>query len=242
MIDLASVLAAFLVLSYGINAVPLNDQENDLNFEAKLVDFEGLTASDVVQNQFMVVLKECSPSALRSHYDGFVSELSVTDQDFTIVRKYQIKQDFCGYLFHHAASSDSVQTQDGDNAGSFAASRRSQFLHPSLQSILANPLVEYIVPNHRVKVSAVQPSAPYNLARISSRDIPKKSDYYYDDAAGFGVDAYILDSGILASHVEFEGRARVSAEFLQNEEDFTTLFERTGDDLPQTDENGHGKF
>lgn len=61
-----------------------------------------------------------------------------------------------------------------------------------------------------------QNRAPWGLRAISHRNPaepytefppPKNSKYYYDDNAGAGTFAYILDSGIRTTHEEFEGRA-----------------------------------
>lgn len=47
-----------------------------------------------------------------------------------------------------------------------------------------------------------QVDAPWGLTRISNREWKKDSgyDYDYDDSAGAGTCAYIVDTGILASH------------------------------------------
>ncbi|KAH0595092.1 hypothetical protein MHUMG1_07392 [Metarhizium humberi] len=64
-----------------------------------------------------------------------------------------------------------------------------------------------------------QTSAPWGLRAISHRSPgdfyeefppPESSKYYYDDKAGAGTFAYILDSGIRTTHEEFEGRAKAA--------------------------------
>lgn len=51
-----------------------------------------------------------------------------------------------------------------------------------------------------------QPNAPWHLDRIDQRQLPLNNTYNYpDDAAGVRV--YVLDSGVRATHTEFEGRA-----------------------------------
>lgn len=47
---------------------------------------------------------------------------------------------------------------------------------------------------------------PHGLATISHRN-PGSTSYIYDDSAGEGTYAYVVDSGINTGHVEFEGRA-----------------------------------
>jgi subtilisin family serine protease len=75
-----------------------------------------------------------------------------------------------------------------------------------------------------VQLFATQEGAPWGLARLSNTE-PGSTTYTYDDAAGEGVCAYILDSGIQIDHPEYEGRATFVATFVNGIE---------------TDDNGHG--
>ncbi|KAK5992574.1 Alkaline protease 1 [Cladobotryum mycophilum] len=52
-------------------------------------------------------------------------------------------------------------------------------------------------------------NATWGLTAVSHRS-PGASDYVYDTNAGQGTFAYIVDTGILATHKEFEGRASVA--------------------------------
>jgi len=71
----------------------------------------------------------------------------------------------------------------------------------------------------------VQPDAVWGLNRISERDILLEGDYKYDDE-GSGVQAFIVDTGILTTHNEFGGRAIFGANYVN--------------DGRNTDCNGHG--
>ena len=53
-----------------------------------------------------------------------------------------------------------------------------------------------------------QSNAPWGLGSISHRK-PNSTDYIYDPSAGEGTTAYVIDTGIRASHVEFEGRGHL---------------------------------
>uniref|UniRef100_UPI00387FB270 Proteinase K n=2 Tax=Parengyodontium album TaxID=37998 RepID=UPI00387FB270 len=72
----------------------------------------------------------------------------------------------------------------------------------------AHPDVEYIEQDAVVTINAAQTNAPWGLARISSTS-PGTSTYYYDESAGQGSCVYVIDTGIEASHPEFEGRAQM---------------------------------
>ncbi|KAL7794470.1 subtilisin-like protein [Trichoderma ceciliae] len=69
-----------------------------------------------------------------------------------------------------------------------------------------------------------QHNAPWGLATLSSKR-RNTATYYYDKSAGNGTFAYVVDSGINAKHVEFEGRA-------------SNGYNAINDDF--TDINGHG--
>ncbi|GAA1255597.1 Ig-like domain-containing protein [Arthrobacter pascens] len=56
-----------------------------------------------------------------------------------------------------------------------------------------------------VKAAETQQAAPWGLDRIDQRALPL-SGSYTSAAAGAGVNAYVVDSGVLAAHTEFAGR------------------------------------
>jgi hypothetical protein len=88
--------------------------------------------------------------------------------------------------------------------------------------------------HHRKSVSSssaftsneVQENVAWNLHRIATRNDPSSKSAYSYTNDGTGVDVYVLDTGIRADHVEFEGRAV----FLHN----------AVPDGINTDCNGHG--
>lgn len=62
--------------------------------------------------------------------------------------------------------------------------------------------------SEEIQPQAVQPSVPsWGLDRIDQRNNPFLDSTYHFDRTGQGVDAYIVDTGILYSHTEFGGRA-----------------------------------
>jgi subtilisin family serine protease len=94
----------------------------------------------------------------------------------------------------------------------------------NLDELRRDPRVAYIEADQKVRLSATQNNAPWNLDRIDQRNRPLNASYTYS-ANGSGVNVYVVDSGIRTSHTEFGGRARVA-------------FDATGGN--GQDCNGHG--
>ena len=76
-----------------------------------------------------------------------------------------------------------------------------------LVAVRADPDVDYVAVDQVVYPDADQAPAPWGLDRVDQRTLPLNSLYRHH-ANGAGVDAYIVDSGIRATHREFDGRVR----------------------------------
>lgn len=74
--------------------------------------------------------------------------------------------------------------------------------------------VNYVEADTIVKTTALlsQANVPAGLGRISHA-ATRSTDYVFDSTAGAGIVAYVVDTGILLSHQEFEGRAIWGANF-----------------------------
>jgi subtilisin family serine protease len=80
--------------------------------------------------------------------------------------------------------------------------------------MLVNDDVAFIEQDQIVTTYATQSGAPWGLNRISSRTRPGPNAVYtYPDSAGRGIDAYVIDTGILTTHPNFRGRATFGADF-----------------------------
>ena len=83
-----------------------------------------------------------------------------------------------------------------------------------------------VEPDAAVKVSGTEQPAPLGLDRADQRALPLSGSYSWT-GAGAGVTAYVVDTGILASHTDFGGRVAAG---------WTAVTDGNG----TTDCNGHG--
>ena len=84
-------------------------------------------------------------------------------------------------------------------------------------------LVEQDAP---ISIESTQLNAQWNLDRVDQRNLPWDTMYGYTET-GSGVHAYIIDTGIWPTHVEFGGRANAA-------------YDNVGDGRNGIDCNGHG--
>jgi subtilisin family serine protease len=93
-----------------------------------------------------------------------------------------------------------------------------------VEALRNDPSVEYIEQNQVVKADVTQRNVTWGIDRIDQAALPLSTTYFYGVPA-FGINAYIIDTGIQASHPEFGGRAA----------NVFDAFGGNGDDC-----NGHG--
>ena len=96
----------------------------------------------------------------------------------------------------------------------------------AVAELTANTSVESIELDSVVSISADQANPTWGLDRIDQRNLPLNNTYSYANS-GAGVTAYVVDTGILATHSEFTGRIATG---------FTSISDGRG----TTDCHGHG--
>ncbi len=96
----------------------------------------------------------------------------------------------------------------------------------AVADLRANPDVAFIEADQRVAIDATQSPATWGLDRIDQRNLPLDNAYTYTPT-GAGVTAYIVDTGVLASHNELSGRMAAG-------------YSAINDGRGTTDCNGHG--
>lgn len=92
------------------------------------------------------------------------------------------------------------------------------------QKLARDPRVEFVEEDSVVTAEAITSS--WALDRLDQRELPL-NDYFYTGLTGAGVRAYVVDTGILATHTQFDTRVRTG---------FTAINDGRG----SSDCNGHG--
>lgn len=87
----------------------------------------------------------------------------------------------------------------------------------TVSQIFDSDEVAYIEADTRVSINALstQEDSTTGLARLSHADAGTPG-YVFDSTAGEGITAFVVDTGIMISHSEFQGRATWGANFVND--------------------------
>ncbi|CAJ0552362.1 Ff.00g063410.m01.CDS01 [Fusarium sp. VM40] len=120
-------------------------------------------------------------------------------------------------VYEQALTRRGVESSGIDKTFSFPGFQgySGSFDEETIEIIKANSSVLRVEPEQIFTVASpvTQQSPPWGLSALSNANPPSSSaSYTYDSTAGAGTFAYILDSGILLGHQEFQGRAVFGAD------------------------------
>ena len=165
-----------------------------------------LKAANAIPNQYIVVLK-----------DGATRQAKQTAVDGPSV------EELAGTLaLRHAGTLRHTFTQ---GLSGFALRMSPQ----QAAALAEDPSVAYVAQDAWMRIAGSQVNPPsWGLDRVDQRPLPLDSSYDYVNA-GSGVDVYVVDTGVRATHADFGGRV-----------DSVSSFTAITDGLGSGDCNGHG--
>ncbi|HRQ64400.1 MAG TPA: S8 family peptidase [Xanthomonadaceae bacterium] len=150
-----------------------------------------------IEGRYIVVLKEPAGKSLAAadrETDEFMGRY-VNDVAVDLGARFGLGVE---HVYSHALAGFSV-----------SASERE------IHALLKDPRVAYVEEDGMVFLDATQSNATWGLDRIDQRNRPLNGTYIYDYTAS-NVRAYVIDSGIRASHNQFGGRVLSGASYIND--------------------------
>ncbi|KAK1957589.1 subtilase [Colletotrichum sublineola] len=204
---LAAVLPAVLAAPFGLTGNAANSANSNETFMG--VPISNLNALDLIPNKYIVVYNSSfDDDAITSKMSSFAAA----------IKKRNIgKRSLDG-------RSLSTSTRNFKMNGWRATVMEAD--DNMIMNVMSAEEVAYVEQDARVKISATvsQTNAPPGLVRLSHA-AAGEAGYVFDQVGGDGITAYVVDTGIMVTHSEYQGRATFGANFINNVD---------------TDENGHG--
>lgn len=158
---------------------------------------------DLIPHKYMVVLKK-----------GVDAEQFATHLSWAVTQNEgAVGSAAPDHTFFAATQGVNWKLPETFNVANLLHGYTGYFMESVVELIRKLPFVDFVEQDLIVHASEfdTQKGAPWGLARISHRkplSLGNFNEYLYDNDAGEGVTAYVIDTGIQVTHEEFEGRAK----------------------------------
>ncbi|WLF79507.1 serine protease [Lodderomyces elongisporus] len=179
------------------------DEVNYEEYKAKLISNK---FKKIVPDHYIVVLKDgLSKSTLMQHTNWVSNEYATMMTAAT---------ESAGVFSN--SKPQLMKALEFFQVDNFISGYMGYFTKDMIQRVMQNPDVDFVEEDSIFKVNEfdVQKNAPWGISRISRREnltggggADSDSKYLFDNEGGKGVVAYVVDTGIMVEHEDFEGRA-----------------------------------
>ncbi|CAK7218336.1 hypothetical protein SBRCBS47491_003475 [Sporothrix bragantina] len=163
---------------------------------------EGVANS--IPGSYIAVYKTTvSDGAIEAHQAQVASTIARRNLDQRRRRRSESRSDDDSSLPEKETTSDPIRINK------FRALALTNADDETMTAVYQSPEIDYVEQDSAIHPcdSATQQGAPPGLSRISHAVVDPLSGYTYDNTAGYGITAYIVDSGIQLNHTDFQGRA-----------------------------------
>lgn len=192
-----------------------------------LAPYHAVAPTQAIEGQYIVLLKQAKRSATGSSSGGMIGTQSTSgSQAYTASGSTSSSS---GTFSVSAVATDIAAKVQGQIVRQYSNALPGFVVRmhaAQLHTLRQDPRVLLIEQDQIMRATATQSGATWGLDRIDQSDLPLNSDFNYD-LDGSGVNAYIIDTGILTSHSDFGGRAVSGWDYIDNDAD-------------ASDCNGHG--
>lgn len=147
-------------------------------FAANAGEIKGINAQNTIANRYIVVFKDSAMMSVRGEKQTSATVASAVGVRFGA----KVER-----AFNHVLNG-AVITTDLENA----------------KRLADDPAVAYVEADQVMRISGTQTGATWGLDRIDQTNLPLNGSFTYPSSSG--VHAYILDTGIRATHNDFTGR------------------------------------
>ncbi|KAJ3203218.1 Proprotein convertase subtilisin/kexin type 9, partial [Dinochytrium kinnereticum] len=159
--------------------------------------------SQLVPDQYIVVFKKDAGDEQIDVHEAWIQEAATVENSTLLTRRAGVFERFPRLpLFKKFRF---VQKFAASLKFKGYAAQMSAEIAETVKTLPEVALVEQDSIGTFVASQAAPPN--WGLARMSQASLPLPNAYTYPDAAGAGVDVYLLDTGIDVSHPDFGGRA-----------------------------------